>query len=492
MKRNFTTCLFLITFFTHLFSQTKTVIQLSQPRTGMGVIAYGDKVICAGGGVPNGNIITHSNLIEIIDGTTLISKQLEMPFSKMNAKIINWENKILLHRKAGFNSSQIDIYDFANNIWESETLTQQLTNVNSELIDNKVYFFNGLKTVNNLFNAPMEKLEIYNFDSKTWQYTTMLEPRYSMISISFDKKLYLLGGKKDTSTNSKRVDIFDTQTNRWLEGNSLIMSRNNEQNNYTLIGSKLIFADGEIYDLSEKKPFSPPHLTTYTYSSAISHWDTAYFAGGFVPNSNPIIPTDTIRLYDAISNTWSFAKLSEARMNVSASKVFNNIVFAGGFNKDGASKAIDIYNTKTGKWKVEKLEEGRTNVKTAVVGNKLFLVDGDIQPLVGLTNPNLSFGFNPSIYVDILEFPIENTTLVSKIELDIFPNPFADELTLRWFPLSDIEGKLRIYNVLGEIVYSSTVQNNKKISDMRNLAVGTYVIYLETGRGILTKKIIKF
>ncbi len=58
MKKKLVTLFFLTLALNPLFSQIKkTVLQLSQARSGMGVIAYGDKIICAGGAFPYHQIL---------------------------------------------------------------------------------------------------------------------------------------------------------------------------------------------------------------------------------------------------------------------------------------------------------------------------------------------------------------------------------------------------------------------------------------------------
>lgn len=69
-------------------------------------------------------------------------------------------------------------------------------------------------------------------------------------------------------------------------------------------------------------------------------------------------------------------------------------------------------------------------------------------------------------------------------ELNVYPNPFNNKLTII---SNDTNQSILIYNALGSVIYSSTIQNTKTEINLSNQATGIYYIKI----GTATKKIIK-
>lgn len=494
MKKKLVTLFFLTLALNPLFSQIKkTVLQLSQARSGMGVIAYGDKIICAGGGVPiSSNTLNNTNMIEIIDSRTLKISLTELPKASMTPTCVKWQNNVVFTQSLIPLSSMFHFYDFNKNEWVTKLL---LNNYKSALLaGDKLYFFNGsyFRGSNSGPAIPTGIIEGYDFQQGRLFSFIALEPRINMISYAYNNKIYFLGGTNTVKT-STRVDILDTKTGEWTLGGPLFAPRHNDKSDYTQIGSKIIFADGEIYDMSQNKSISKPLNTNFTYTASITHDNIAYFTGGYNYNSNILTTTDSIRIYNDENDTWTNTKLSQSRTKITATKVLDNILFVGGYSLNGVSKVIDIYNTKTKKWTIDSLDAGRYNIKAAISENKLFLVAGDVSIFSpGFVNSSLNFSFDPSTFVDVLEFPEEITPSVLEPELEVFPNPFNSELTIRWSPKTDGIAKLKIFDSLGQNILNTTIQNNQKVLNINQLATGTYLIYLETLKGILTKKVVKY
>jgi hypothetical protein len=83
----------------------------------------------------------------------------------------------------------------------------------------------------------------------------------------------------------------------------------------------------------------------------------AFFAGGFnsfIDYDRPGV-SDVVDIYDAASNTWSKAKLSQARGAIKAGAVGNKVVFAGGLKSDVLSNQVDIYDLETAQWTTSQL-----------------------------------------------------------------------------------------------------------------------------------------
>jgi len=76
-------------------------------------------------------------------------------------------------------------------------------------------------------------------------------------------------------------------------------------------------------------------------------------------------------------------------------------------------------------------------------------------------------------------------------EFKIFPNPVKDNLKIV-FP-KDIETTtLKLYDILGKLVFDSTIYKNKKVINLENLSNGIYIVRFQHTNGITsTFKLIK-
>ena len=484
-----------------VFSQNQT-LQLSVARAYLGVTTFENKIICAGGALINdGNSsqTKYSNIINIIDSRTLKTQELKFPVEQAGLDLLSWNKKLLFYNSIfqTFGSvTRIDIYDFENNKWLVKYLSTYYPKVSAVLIENKVFFFNGELN----YNLPMKNFEVYDLEKNQWSYIPIPNPRNDIICYSLDKKLYLIGGENPiskadlTQIKSKQVDIYDSTKGTWETGDPLQSPKSKRSQNSVLMGTKVVFPDGEIYDLTKKKSVSPPNAIGSNYYSAVALSGIAYFTGKEMWLSSAQ-PTDSIRTYDSNSNTWSYILLPQKRCKVAVFGFDDKIYFAGGFTENfpGATNvtdAIDIYNYKMGKWTKQILFEPRALIEPLVIGDKAFLVGGN-RSFADLFKGKYPISFsNPSPTIDILELSTLDPSV--KDQLEVFPNPFNSEITFRWSRKNDVSGTLKIYNIIGQEVYNSPIENRQKIVNISHLATGTYVAYLETLSGIFTHKIVKY
>ena len=73
----------------------------------------------------------------------------------------------------------------------------------------------------------------------------------------------------------------------------------------------------------------------------------------------------------------------------------------------------------------------------------------------------------------------------------IYPNPVSDEFTIKITETGIISNELKIYNILGEMVYQTLIQNSKTLINISDLSSGMYFVKLISDKQIITKKIIK-
>ncbi len=96
------------------------------------------------------------------------------------------------------------------------------------------------------------------------------------------------------------------------------------------------------------------------------------FAGGSRHDNSP---TASVDIYNLSANTWSMAKLSEARSGITTATVGTTILYAGGHHRNFSSR-VDIYDAAGNTWTTAELGIPRINMTTAVSGNKVFFVGG--------------------------------------------------------------------------------------------------------------------
>jgi hypothetical protein len=114
--------------------------------------------------------------------------------------------------------------------------------------------------------------------------------------------------------------------------------------------------------------------------------------------------------------------------------------------------------------------------------------DGDLD-VYGYPNNNVT----PAILLRDTVVFLENRTIVSglpslvqpKLEIAIFPNPTTSLINLE----QPLTGNLDVFNTLGQTVLVKQLEEEQQIN-LDNLDEGTYLLRIQTGEGVLEKKVI--
>jgi len=75
-------------------------------------------------------------------------------------------------------------------------------------------------------------------------------------------------------------------------------------------------------------------------------------------------------------------------------------------------------------------------------------------------------------------------------QFNVYPNPAVDYLTVK-LPSNSSKTEIKIFNIIGELEYSSTETNQNKNIDISNLANGLYLIQIATDDNMGIQKFIK-
>jgi N-acetylneuraminic acid mutarotase len=179
------------------------------------------------------------------------------------------------------------------------------------------------------------------------------EPRYGITVATAGNKIFIAGGYTsytggNPANYSSRVDIYDITTGQWT-----------------------------ITQLSEPR----------VLGAAAVLGNKIFFAGG--SNANGL--RTTVDIYDVSSNTWSITQLSQARGGIAGGTINNKVLFAGGmifipigggYYTSQLLDRVDIYDATTNSWSTASLSEGRycindlEKINVTVVGDKIFFSGG--------------------------------------------------------------------------------------------------------------------
>ncbi len=132
---------------------------------------------------------------------------------------------------------------------------------------------------------------------------------------------------------------------------------------------------------------------------------------------------------------------------------------------------------------------GASNGSGTTIAQQLSLIDtnynGYVDYFITPVN-NTAIGTTFSARVNI-QSPLNSESFI----LDNFtlsPNPVVDNLNIE----NDSQIKnIRIYNQLGQMIFSNIINENKKTLNLSNLSSGIYTIFIETETRLINKKIIK-
>jgi hypothetical protein len=73
-------------------------------------------------------------------------------------------------------------------------------------------------------------------------------------------------------------------------------------------------------------------------------------------------------------------------------------------------------------------------------------------------------------------------------KLKVFPNPSSGEVSIFFEGIET--GRLSIYSVSGQLIYSQMIQGEQTQTDLNHLSKGMYFVQLETDQGVATKKLV--
>lgn len=182
------------------------------------------------------------------------------------------------------------------------------------------------------------------------------------IASAGNKILFAGGAMSPSSTPSSRVDIYDIISNSWMTAE---LSQARAGMAVAVLGDKIFFAGGEISNYA----FFSDEMDSYAYNLS-----------------------SRVDIYDAVSNSWSIAELSQSRGGLASGVAGDKVLFAGGYDHITITTAeiifsdiVDIDEASSGLWSTSSLSQAKGRGLTATtVNNKVYFAGGTTR--IAITN----------------------------------------------------------------------------------------------------------
>ncbi len=271
--------------------------------------------------------------------------------------------------------------------WSVDTLLLARQGLAAAAAGGKVFFAGGSDSQ----NSPTDRVDVYDTLSRSWTTARLSQARQGLAAVSVGGKILFAGGSTAQGASSV-ADIYDLTTNTWTTS---ALPQVNGARSAAATNGKAFFAGAslasgivDVYDVAANTWTTLTLPAKHSSVSVAASGSKVFFAGGYVTipdvDGNPFLAeADVVDIYDVATNTWTTARLSQARVSgmatVSAgSKVF----FAGGIYSSGraTSAVVDIYDAATNAWSTTQLSQAHRNFTGASVAGKVLFVGG-IDPL---------------------------------------------------------------------------------------------------------------
>jgi N-acetylneuraminic acid mutarotase len=236
------------------------------------------------------------------------------------------------------------------------------------------------------------RVDVYDLTTQTWSTADLSVARSGAAAITAGNKVFFAGGEiSDGTCASKAVDIYDVATGQWSTASLSIAGSGVAP---AVVSNKVLFAGGDagfcgswarsttvdIYHLSTNS-WSVTSLSTVRRSlhTAVTLGNKVYISGGESWPPNPVPGTwfasNTIDIYDNVSNSWSTGTLTQGKYDHAGIAVNDKILWAGGqtgsYPNITSSCTVEIHNMNTGNVSIQSLSKpGR---RTAVLKNNLII-----------------------------------------------------------------------------------------------------------------------
>ena len=211
-------------------TQTWSIAELSEARTGIGAIAVGNKVLFAGGAKYFDWDIFWQNLsarVDIYDASTNSWTTTELPESELFQQgfgvTASAGNKAIFYSDywiIDLNIPHVYFYDVNTNTWSTDRLSENYnkTYVAAASFENKALFAGGHYGFKGFPPYYSKTVDIYHADSNTWTVDSLSEGTPYIAGGVLNNKAFFATGWGSGNLAGK-VDIYDNASQTWTTAN---------------------------------------------------------------------------------------------------------------------------------------------------------------------------------------------------------------------------------------------------------------------------------
>jgi N-acetylneuraminic acid mutarotase len=292
-----------------------------------------------------------------------------LPSQRHSATLVG--NKVVV--VGGATSSGLNnktwIYDTTLQTWSAgrDALTRHIAHSAIALGAGKLLVLGGDCTLGSAVACTSGSVEEYDVSANTWTAKApMPTPLQSMSATLLQDGRILLAGGSDNFSSTNLVQIYDPVSNTWA-------ARTNSMNESRYYHSATLLQDGRVL---------------------VSGGNSVSRNTG---NGNVVVPSKTAEIFDPRTNVWAFvASMSVERVLHSASVLSDGrVIAAGGAGKGGtsanATDTVEIYDPLTNTWalacSLRNLRYGHTT--TMLADGARFLVSGGLNPSASLRSAEI-------------------------------------------------------------------------------------------------------
>lgn len=320
------------------------------------IIVFFVLISCSG----NNSLTNHNNN----EGTWITRASMPVAVQEIYPVGLNGSIYIL----GGFDIDSNAVNDFQvfhplNNTWSNETdFPHERHHVNLAVADGKIYAMGGYNvTRTNRFNF-LESAYEYNPVSQIWDTIPhMPTPRAEMSVVSFDDKIYAIGGR--------------------LPGqNPIVISNANE-----------------MYDpLTETWTVLSPMPSGRRHSSAAVIDSLIYVVGGRVTIAGATLNVNALEAYSPASDTWYILESLPENKGAISVATYNRKLYVFGGEKINYPQrlydAVDEYDPATDTWRtINVMNTPRHGTNAVTIADTIFVIGGGNSPVFGASDVNEGF-----------------------------------------------------------------------------------------------------
>lgn len=270
-------------------------------------------------------------------------------------------------------TTRVDIYDVVSGNWTISELSQARFGAAAASLGNKIFFAGGIVPLpgppgpgcyfTNMIDTRTSVIDIYDVSTNTWSIAQLSSPRF-VSGAAINNKVLFAGGDAIFWQPNNRADVYDAGTNGWSI-DSISIARVLDQPAKT--NDKIYFPGGSADFYGVSGGWATDRIDIY--NSVSNSWqidslsrvrtrmgniianNKLYCGGGWVWDStaNWWNPTNSVEIRDLVSNTITFDCLSEPRIEVTALRKNNSLVFTSSWSD---VNTLDILDLTTNSWSV--------------------------------------------------------------------------------------------------------------------------------------------